>query len=189
MTKLLHLWDDPRSSLWFVPALIVLGAVVLAVGVIEFDTTAEYGQWMQRWPRVFGVGASGARGMLAAIASSMVTVAGVTFSITVVALALASSQYTSRILRNFMRNRTNQTVLGVFIGVFAYCLVVLRTIRGGERWIGCFRTRSASKPTSSTSPPRIWRRLRGLRLHRERPATFRASMRTRCSSWRARSAR
>ena len=62
----------------------------------------------------------------------MITVAGVTFSITIVALALASSQYTSRILRNFMRDRANQTVLGVFVGVFAYCLVVLRTIRGGD---------------------------------------------------------
>lgn len=62
----------------------------------------------------------------------MITVAGVTFSITVVALALASGQYTSRILRNFMRDRANQAVLGVFVGVFAYCLVVLRTIRSGE---------------------------------------------------------
>ena len=87
---------------------------------------------MERWPRLFGAGAEGSRGLLAAIASSMITVAGVTFSITIVALALASSQYTSRILRNFMRDRTNQTVLGVFLGVFAYCLVVLRTIRGGD---------------------------------------------------------
>ena len=87
---------------------------------------------MERWPRLFGAGAEGSRGLLAAIASSMITVAGVTFSITIVALALASSQYTSRILRNFMRDRTNQTVLGVFVGVFAYCLVVLRTIRGGD---------------------------------------------------------
>lgn len=60
----------------------------------------------------------------------MITVAGVVFSITIVALSLASSQYTSRVLRNFMRDRINQTVLGVFVGIFAYCLVVLRTIRG-----------------------------------------------------------
>lgn len=73
--------------------------------------------------------------MLSAIASSMITVAGVTFSITVVTLALASSQYTSRILRNFMRDRANQTVLGIFVGVFAYCLVVLRTIRGGDEGV------------------------------------------------------
>lgn len=61
----------------------------------------------------------------------MITVAGVVFSITIVALSLASSQYTSRVLRNFMGDRINQTVLGVFLGIFAYCLVVLRTIRDG----------------------------------------------------------
>ena len=70
--------------------------------------------------------------MLAAIASSMATVAGVTFSITMVAVTQASAQYSPRILRNFMRDGANQAVLGVFVGVFAYCLVVLRTIREGE---------------------------------------------------------
>jgi uncharacterized membrane protein len=58
----------------------------------------------------------------------MITVAGVVFSITIVALAQASTQYTSRVLRNFMRDRANQVVLGVFLGVFAYCLAVMRTI-------------------------------------------------------------
>jgi len=56
----------------------------------------------------------------------------VTFSITMVAVTQASAQYSPRILRNFMRDRANQAVLGVFVGVFAYCLVVLRTIREGE---------------------------------------------------------
>ncbi len=130
--KLRHFWDNLRSSLWFVPTVIVVGAVVFAMGLIEADAWLGRERLMERWPRLFGAGAEGSRGLLAAIASSMITVAGVTFSITIVALALASSQYTSRILRNFMRNRTNQTVLGVFLGVFAYCLVVLRTIRGGD---------------------------------------------------------
>ena len=62
----------------------------------------------------------------------MITVAGVVFSITLVALSLTSSQYTSRVIRIFMRDRVNQVVLGVFVGIFAYCLVVLRTIRGGD---------------------------------------------------------
>ena len=62
----------------------------------------------------------------------MITVAGVTFSMTLVTLSLASGQYTSRILRNFMRDRVTQAVLGIFTGIFIYCLVVLRTIRGGE---------------------------------------------------------
>jgi uncharacterized membrane protein len=131
--NLLHKhWEDLRSSLWFIPTLIVLGSVVLAVGLIEVDLPGSRGQLAERWPRLFGAGGEGSRGLLSAIAGSMITVAGVTFSITVVALTLASSQYTSRILRNFMRDRANQSVLGVFLGVFAYCLVVLRTVRSGD---------------------------------------------------------
>ncbi len=68
--------------------------------------------------------------MLSTLAGSMMTVMGITFSMTLLALVLASSQYTSRILRNFMRSRITQFTLGVFASIFAYCLIVLRTIRG-----------------------------------------------------------
>ena len=132
LQKLASVWESLRTSLWFLPSLIVGGSVGLALGMVELDGFSSREQLMERWPRLFGAGAEGSRGLLSAIASSMITVAGVTFSITVVALALASSQYTSRILANFMRDRANQAVLGVFVGVFAYSLVVLRTIRGGE---------------------------------------------------------
>jgi len=131
LAKLAHWWQDKRSSFWFVPALIVLDAVVLAVVLITVDATAEL-QVVERWPLLFGAGAAGARGLLTAVAGSMITVAGVVFSITLVALSLTSSQYTSRVIRNFMRDRSTQSVLGVFVGIFAYCLVVLRTIRGGD---------------------------------------------------------
>ncbi|MEH6446675.1 MAG: DUF2254 family protein [Oceanospirillaceae bacterium] len=57
-----------------------------------------------QWPRLFGVGAEGARQMLSTLAGSMMTVMGITFSMTLLALVLASGQYTSRILRNCMRN-------------------------------------------------------------------------------------
>ena len=70
--------------------------------------------------------------MLSAVATSMMTVAGVVFSITIVALSLTSTQYSPRVLRNFMRDRPTQVVLGVFVGIFAYCMVVLRTIRGSD---------------------------------------------------------
>lgn len=132
MIKLRSLLANLRSSLWFVPALLVTGALLLAMGLVELDSYLTRERLTEQWPRVFGAGAEGSRGLLSAIAGSMITVAGVTFSITVVALALASAQYTSRILANFMRDRANQAVLGVFVGVFAYCLVVLRTIRGGD---------------------------------------------------------
>jgi uncharacterized membrane protein len=108
-----------------------LASIALAVALIEADSAGS-DRWLAQWPRLFGAGAEGARGMLATIAGSMMTVVGVTFSMTLVVLALASSQYTSRILRNFMRSRVTQVVLGIFAGIFTYCLIVLRTIRGGD---------------------------------------------------------
>jgi uncharacterized membrane protein len=131
ISRLRYAWREARSSFWFVPATIVAGAIGLAASLIAVDSTVDL-HAVDRWPLLFGAGADGSRGLLNAVAGSMITVAGVVFSITIVALSLASSQYTSRVLRNFMRNRLNQSVLGVFVGVFAYCLVVLRTIRGGE---------------------------------------------------------
>lgn len=126
-----HWWQEARSSFWFVPAVMVVSAVALAAGLIAVDATVHL-HVDKQWPLVFGAGAAGSRGLLTAVASSMITVAGVVFSITIVALSLSSSQYTSRVLRNFMRDRINQVVLGMFVGIFAYCLVVLRTIRGGD---------------------------------------------------------
>jgi uncharacterized membrane protein len=125
------LWWKLAQSLWFVPSLMVLGAVLLAAGLVEAETFVNM-KLGRLFPRVFGVGPDGARGMLTAIASSMITVAGVVFSVTIVALSLAASQYSPRVLRTFSDDRPTQLVLGVFVGVFVYCLVVLRTIRGGD---------------------------------------------------------
>lgn len=131
MNKIKQLWSKLRSSLWFLPSLMVAGSAVLAVVLIEADSSA-IDRWLVRWPRLFGAGAEGARGMLSTIAGSMMSVVGVTFSMTLVALALASSQYSSRVLRNFMGSRVTQGVLGIFAGIFTYCLIVLRTIRSGN---------------------------------------------------------
>jgi len=107
----------------------VAGSIVFAVVLIETES-ATSDRWLSQWPRLFGVGAEGARQMLSTLAGSMMTVMGITFSMTLLALTLASSQYSSRILRNFMRSRITQLTLGVFAGTFTYCLIVLRTIRG-----------------------------------------------------------
>jgi uncharacterized membrane protein len=130
MHRLKQIWSDLRSSFWFMPSLIVAASIVLAVALIENDT-AMGDRWLAQWPRLFGAGPEGARQLLSTLAGSMMTVMGITFSMTLVALALASSQYTSRILRNFMRSRVTQVTLGIFAGIFVYCLIVLRTIRGG----------------------------------------------------------
>jgi uncharacterized membrane protein len=130
MNKFTQFWSDLHSSFWFMPSLMVAVSIILAVVLIEADS-AGLNQWLSQWPRLFGVGAEGARQMLSTLAGSMITVMGITFSMTLLALVLASGQYTSRILRNFMRNSVTQATLGVFASIFAYCLIVLRTIRGG----------------------------------------------------------
>jgi uncharacterized membrane protein len=80
----------------------------------------------------FGGDAPAARIMLSTIAGSLITVAGLTFSITVVSLQLVSQQFSPRALRNFLADRLNQLVAGSFLGIFAYCLLVLRTVRQGS---------------------------------------------------------
>jgi uncharacterized membrane protein len=113
------------------PSLIVVVSIGFAVALIEADAAVS-NRWLAHWPRLFGAGAEGARGMMSTIAGSMMTVVGVTFSMVLMVLAMASSQYTSRILRNFIRSRVTQVVLGIFAGIFTYCLIVLRTIRSGD---------------------------------------------------------
>lgn len=122
-------WLEVRSSFWFLPTLLVSGLVILAVGLVEAEGWLSP-TVLEKWPRVFGSGADSARGLLTTIATTMITVAGVVFSSTLVALSLASSQYSPRVLRNFMSDQGTQSVLGAFVGIFAYCLVVLRSIRG-----------------------------------------------------------
>ncbi|MBW6493493.1 MAG: DUF2254 domain-containing protein [Burkholderiaceae bacterium] len=131
MNKLRQQWSNLRSTFWFLPFLIIMASIVYAVVLIQIDYSGG-DLWLAQWPRVFGVGADGARDMLSTLASSMMTVMGITVSMTLLALSLASSQYTSRILRNFMRNRVTQITLGTFAGIFVYCLIVLHTVRSGD---------------------------------------------------------
>ncbi|MBD2359158.1 DUF2254 domain-containing protein [Tolypothrix sp. FACHB-123] len=125
--KLSKLWDQLHSSYWFIPAVMAVGATVLAFTILTLDRTdkVEIDYW---W--VYTGGADGARSLLGAVAGSMISVAATAFSITIVALQLAASNFGPRLLRNFMQDIGNQVVLGTFISTFIYCLLVLRTIHG-----------------------------------------------------------
>jgi uncharacterized membrane protein len=127
-TRLRWWWYDIENSLWFLPAIVTAAAVVLAFVTVQLDQTLLLDRRSEvRW--LFGGGAEGARGVLQAIAGTMITVTALVFSITVVSLQLASSQLSPRVLRTFMGDRGNQTVLGFFIGTFTYALLVLRVVR------------------------------------------------------------
>jgi uncharacterized membrane protein len=129
--KILEYWDRLQSSFWFVPALMAAVAAAMAAGCVALDQRVTL-RWLEAQGWAYTGGAEGASLVLSTIAGSMITIAGVVFSMTLVALSLASSQLGPRLLRNFMRDRVNQAVLGTFIATFVYCLLVLRTIRHAE---------------------------------------------------------
>ncbi len=124
--KLSKLWDALHSSYWFIPSVMAVMATILAFTMLMLDRT---GKSIDYW-WIYTGGASGARSLLEAVAGSMVSVSATAFSITIVALQLAASNFGPRLLRNFMQDTGNQVVLGTFIGTFIYCLLVLRTIHG-----------------------------------------------------------
>ncbi len=124
--------EDVGSSLWAVPSALTLLIVGLAWTTVEVDKLMLAAGRSDLY-FAFAGGAAGARGVLEAIASTTITVTGVVFSITMVAMQLASTQYTSRVLRSFTGDRGNQIVLGVFIATFTYALLVLRTVRSASQ--------------------------------------------------------
>jgi uncharacterized membrane protein len=127
-TKLTNLAEQLRASLWFLPTVLLTGAFALGLGMVRLDETLKIQGSSLPW--IYQGGPEGARAVLAAIAGSMITVTGVTFSITIVALTLASTQFGPRLLQHFMRDRGNQFVLGIFLATFLYSLLVLRRVNG-----------------------------------------------------------
>jgi uncharacterized membrane protein len=131
MDRVRRIWERVHNSYWFLPLLITLAALGLATLDVTLDQHLGY-KVMSNVIPIYSGGADGARSVLAAIAGSMITVAGTVFSITIAALTLASQQYGPRLLGNFMRDTGNQITFGTLVGTFLYCLVVLRTVSGAE---------------------------------------------------------
>lgn len=128
--RLSKLADLLKSSYWFLPALLSAGALTLALLLGQLDVRLRLNMpGVLNW--FFGEPDS-ARAILTTIAGAMVSIASMTFSVTMVVLALASQQFGPRLLFSFMRDRGNQTVLGIFIATFLYCLVTLRLVPGEE---------------------------------------------------------
>ena len=124
-SRLRYLLDRLLISYWFVPVLIVSGAIGLAAAIVELDM-----RWQSHGPATAWLLVDGdnAGQVLGVIAGSMITITGVVYSMTLVALSLAASQYGAKLLRQFMKARPNQVVLGVFIGTFIYSMLVLRMV-------------------------------------------------------------
>ncbi len=126
------IYSTLMSTFWFVPTLIVLLMTGAAAGFLQLDEHLNARDLLSTFPFLYTGGIQSTRSILSSIGSSMITVAGTTFSITIAALTLASTNFGPRLLRNFMNDRGNQVVLGVFVATFWYCLLIQRAIRDLE---------------------------------------------------------
>jgi uncharacterized membrane protein len=116
-------WLNLLHTLWFVPSIVSAGYIALAAGLVRLDDSKHF---RNAW--VFGGDDQAARTVLSVIAGSLITVAGLTFSVTMIVLQLTSSQFSPRVVRNYLGDRIAQLTIGSFIGIFAYCLLALRSV-------------------------------------------------------------
>lgn len=134
MKKLLFEWSELKATFWFIPVIIILSSILLATGLIYLDGIVDFEQ--KGIARFFFVSSSdSARSILTTIAGAMMGVAGTVFSITLVALTLASSQFGPRLIKNFMYVRLNQIVLGAYVSTYLFCLLVLNAVKDGDDYI------------------------------------------------------
>lgn len=118
--------DRIRDSFWAIPIGLLFSAGLLAVLTLWLDTHPEISS---KFGQVVGMNVeaiSSIRSLLSTTAAAVLGVAGVSFSITIASLTLASQQFGPRLIRNFIRNRFIQTVLGVFIATFFYCMLIMQ---------------------------------------------------------------
>ncbi len=119
-------WRALFHTFWFIPGIVSLAGPSLAFFFLTLDKGTK---GILAASYLFHGSALAASTLLSTIAGSLITVAGLAFSITIVALQLVSSQYTPRVLRGFLLDRTTQVVAGGFFAIFAYALIVLTTTR------------------------------------------------------------
>jgi uncharacterized membrane protein len=135
--RLFEIREHLRSSLWAVPTLAVVLAILLSQILLEIDRQYDLVDPDETRFLFAGTGDSAGQ-LLATIAMAILTVTGVIFSVTILVLQQASQQLSPRVLRTFLRDTGTQVVLGTFIGTFLYSLLVLRQVRtedAGDRFV------------------------------------------------------
>lgn len=131
-SKLLNYFSELRTSYWYVPLLLSIFSLLLSLLTLRLDHLFVW-HWLEYIGWFHAGNPEGARTILSTIASSMISVAGVSFSMTIVAVAFAGSQMGPRLTANFMRDRVNQITLGTFIATFLYCLFILLALYNANK--------------------------------------------------------
>src|SRR3954465_11808454 len=116
-----------RSSLWFIPVMCVIAGVVLSIVSLAIDRAFDYAAL----PRWLTGGPDAATAILETIAASMVSLAALVLTITMVVVQLAMGQFSPRIAQNFLRDRPSQIAVGLFVATFAHAMISLREVQSG----------------------------------------------------------
>ncbi len=121
-----RLMSKVHSSLWFIPVLCVLVGAVLSFSSIAVDEATNY----NLVPSSVTGGPDAALQILSTIAASMVSLAALVLTITMVVVQLAMGQFSPRIVQTFLRDKPSQIAVGLFIATFVHAMLTLREIRG-----------------------------------------------------------
>ncbi|HPZ09673.1 MAG TPA: DUF2254 domain-containing protein [Candidatus Eremiobacteraeota bacterium] len=122
---------DLRTGLLFRPTIIAVSLAIFAIVLTHMEERGDLYLSLTNWmPWAFKGETASAQIVIGTIAGSIMTITTIIYSIMIMALTMASMQFSPRILNSFMRDPVNQIILGIFTGTFIYCLLVLRTIRG-----------------------------------------------------------
>lgn len=126
-TRVLNIWENFRSSFWFVPAILMVIATVGAFAMVGLDSKVDE-SIVNAFP-ILEMSPPAARSILSSIVGAMISATGVVFSMTIVALSLASSQFGSRLIRTYRGRKSTHFTLGIFVSTSLYCILVLACVR------------------------------------------------------------
>ena len=121
-------WNPIRQSLWFVPVMCVLAGVGSSFVVLWIDGLFDY----ELVPRWLTGGPDAALAILSSIATSMVSLAALVLTITMVVVQLAMGQFSPRIVQTILKDKPSQLAIGVFVGTFAFAMIAMRDVLVGS---------------------------------------------------------
>jgi uncharacterized membrane protein len=125
--RLASVWERVRNSLWALPLAIALLCAGLAVLALRIDLP-----WISEIGWLYSGSSQQAPEFASSLVGATITLMSLAFSITMVVLALAAQQLGPRLIEIFMRDRTTQAALGLFLGTVVYLMLVLRALDGSE---------------------------------------------------------
>jgi len=122
--KTFRLLDSIRNGLWFVPVVCVVAGVTVSLATVAVDRSTDF----ELIPQTLTGGPDIAIAILSTVAASMVSLAALVLTITMVVVQLAMGQFSPRIVQTFLQDKPSQIAIGLFVATFAHAMVALREV-------------------------------------------------------------